>query len=289
MIPFIGPNTDVMAPDMGTNEQTMAWMYDTYSMTRGENCAQVVTGKPVAVYGTLGRRTATGAGVVYTIEEAAKRVKLKLMGATAVIQGFGNVGSVTADYLHERGVKVLGVADVTGHYFRPEGFDVPKMIRHVEKHRVLKGFNHIEADAVSREEFFTQQVDIVVPAAMELQVTGDIARRLKCRILAEAANGPCTEEADIYLREHKDEIHVIPDILCNAGGVTVSYFEWVQGIQRYFWSAAEVDARLQQLIRRAYMMTRDFSKTHHVDMRTAALCLGVRKVGQEKIARGLYP
>ncbi|MEO8377475.1 MAG: Glu/Leu/Phe/Val dehydrogenase [Candidatus Sumerlaeota bacterium] len=286
--PFIGPNVDVMAPDMGTNEQTMAWIYDTYSTMTGANCPQIITGKPVAVFGTVGRRTATGFGAMYCIEEAAREIGLKISGATAIVQGFGNVGSVTASALHERGTKVIGVADVSGSYIRVAGFDIPALIAYVEKNRTLENFEGIAADKVTKDQFFAQQCDIMVPAAMEMEITGEFARSLKCRILAEGANGPCTAEADAHLRERKD-IFLIPDILCNAGGVIVSYFEWVQGIQMYFWSAEEVDNKLQQLIRRAFLTTSQFAKRRGYDMRTAALCLGVYKVANEKHQRGLFP
>ncbi len=289
MMPFIGPNMDVMAPDMGTNEQIMAWIYDTYSMTTGVNCPQIVTGKPVAVFGTLGRKTATGAGVVYCIEEAAAGNNIKLDKATAIVQGFGNVGSVVAKNLHDRGCRITGVADVSGNYYRKEGFDVPALLAHMETNRSLENFDGIAQDTVSREDFFTQPCDFLVPAALERQIDGDIAPKLRCRVLAEGANGPCTTEADFFLREHADEIFVIPDILCNAGGVIVSYFEWVQGIQMYFWSAEEVDSRLQQLLRRAFYATLDMAKRNNMDMRTAALTLGVHKVAEEKFMRGLYP
>jgi glutamate dehydrogenase (NAD(P)+) len=289
ILPFIGPNIDVMAPDMGTNEQTMAWIFDTYSIVTGSNCAQIVTGKPLETYGTLGRRAATGMGVVYTIEEAAKRIGLKLNGATAVVQGFGNVGSVTCEQLALRGTIVKGVADVSGHYFREAGFDVKALLAHSQSNRTLANFPGISQDKVSVDEFFTQPVDIVVPAAMEHQITGDIARRLKCRLVAEAANGPCTTEADMVLRAAHKDIFLIPDILCNSGGVVVSYFEWVQGIQMFFWSAEEVDNKLQQMIRRAFIMTHGHANALGVDMRTGALALAVEKVGREKAKRGLFP
>lgn len=289
ILPFIGPNVDVMAPDMGTNEQTMAWIYDTYSMTTGTNCPQIVTGKPVAVFGTLGRKTATGFGVVYCIEEAAQKIGLKIAESTAIVQGFGNVGGVAAQELHARGCRVMGVADVSGHYFRKEGFDIPALIAYAAEHRTLTNYPGIAQDKVSKEEFYAQPCDIMVPAAMELQVTGEMAKKLKCRIFAEAANGPCTEEADLYLRQHAEDIFVIPDILCNAGGVIVSYFEWVQAIQMYFWTAEEVDNRLQQLIRRAFLTTLSFARGNNLDMRSAALTLGIRKVGLEKEMRGLFP
>jgi glutamate dehydrogenase (NAD(P)+) len=287
--PFIGPDIDVMAPDMGTNEQTMAWIYDTYSIIRGSNCAQIVTGKPVETYGTQGRRTATGYGVVYTIEEAVKHVGLRLQQCTAVVQGFGNVGSIACEQLHHRGVKICGVGDISGHYFREGGFDIPDLQRHVAQHRTLASYPGIDRDRVSVEDFFTQKVDIVVPAAMEMQITGEIARKMKCRLIAEGANGPCTSEADHYFRQHHKDIFLIPDILCNAGGVVVSYFEWVQGIQMYFWSAEEVDQKLQQMIRRAFIMAHGHSKALGVDMRTGALALAIEKMGREKAKRGLFP
>jgi glutamate dehydrogenase (NAD(P)+) len=287
--PFIGPNIDVMAPDVGTNEQTMAWIYDTYSTLVGQNVPQIITGKPVEVYGTQGRRSATGAGVVYTIEEAAKRIDLKLQGATAIVQGFGNVGSVTCQLLAERGTRIIGIGDVTGHYIRPGGYNVAELIDYVRQNRTLAGYPGIENDRATIEDFFTQRADIIVPAAMELQVTGDMARRLQCRIFAEGANGPCTSEADDVLRARMKEIFVIPDFLCNAGGVVVSYFEWVQGIQMYFWSAEEVDNKLQQMIRRAFILCHGHAKALGVDMRTAALALAVERLGREKAARGLFP
>jgi glutamate dehydrogenase (NAD(P)+) len=288
--PFIGPDIDVMAPDVGTNEQMMAWIFDTYSMNVGTNCPRIVTGKPVSVYGTAGRKAATGNGVVYCIEEAAKFTQINLHNATAIVQGFGNVGSTTAAQLYARGTKVIGVADASGHYLRPgTGFHVPDLIQHMETHRTLQGFEDIGKDKVSREEFFTVQCDIVVPAALEMQIDGNIARNLKCRILAEGANGPCTTEADKYLREHHEDVFVIPDILCNSGGVIVSYFEWVQDMQMYFWSPEEVDSRLQQLIRRAFITTYYHAQSLKKDMRTGALALGVERIGQEKLMRGLYP
>lgn len=289
LTPFIGPNIDVMAPDVGTNAQVMAWIYDTYSTNVGSNVPHIVTGKPVEVFGTLGRVTATGCGIVYCIEEAAKVVGLKLNGSTAIVQGFGNVGSVTAKELHARGVRIVGVADVTGHYARREGYDIPALIAHAEANGNIAGFPGIAAEKVTREEFFALDCDIAVPAALEMQINEAVARTLKCRILAEGANGPCTSDADLFLRQHPKQIFVIPDILCNSGGVIVSYFEWVQAIQMYFWTAEEVDARLQQLIRRAFLKTNHVAQSRGMDMRTAALILGIQDVAREKAVRGLYP
>ncbi|MEQ8819933.1 MAG: Glu/Leu/Phe/Val dehydrogenase [Sumerlaeia bacterium] len=287
VLPFIGPNIDVMAPDMGTNEQVMAWIYDTYSAQVGHNVPQIVTGKGIDIHGTLGRREATGRGVVYCIEEAARAMELKLSGATVIIQGFGNVGSVAATELAMRGSLIKGVADISGYYLRSgdKGFDPLDLISYVEANRSLEGYPN--ADKVTKEEFFAAECDIMIPAALERQIDADIARKLKCRILAEGANGPVTNEADAVLDE--TDILVIPDILCNAGGVIVSYFEWVQDIQMYFWSAQEVDNKLNQLIRRAFLMCHHYMVNNQCSMRTAALTLGVREVAKEKQLRGLYP
>lgn len=286
LMPFIGPNVDVMAPDMGTNEQTMAWMYDTYSIMTGHNVPGIVTGKSIALYGTVGRREATGRGVVYCIEEAAREVALPLSGATATVQGFGNVGSVTALELQNRGVKVLAVGDVAGYFHNPKGLDVTDLLVYVDKNKTLAGYPN--GEAITREEFFAIPADIVVPAALERQIDEPIARKLRCRILAEAANGPVTTEGDKVLAQ-RDDILLIPDILCNSGGVIVSYFEWVQDSQMYFWTHEEVDSRLNQMIRRAYLSCSNYARTHKVNMRTAALVLGVRDAATEKQARGLFP
>ena len=286
IIPFIGPQIDVMAPDMGTNEQTMAWIYDTYSMHCGHSCPQIVTGKSVDMYGTLGRREATGRGVVYCIEEAAKHIGLKLAGATAVIQGVGNVGSVTAVELAMRGTLIKGVADASGHFLAEGGsVDPMDLLAWIEQHRDLSG--HPKLGKVTKDEFFATPCDIIVPAALERQVDAETAKKLNCRILAEAANGPVTNEADAIIDE--SDIFLIPDILCNAGGVIVSYFEWVQDIQMFFWTLQEVDARLQRIIRRAFLRCAHFSKNEGVTMREAALILGIHKAAFEKKSRGLYP
>lgn len=286
LLPFIGPQVDVMAPDMGTGEREMAWIYDTYSMHMGHCVPQIVTGKSVALYGTLGRREATGRGVVYCIEEAAHALDMKLAGRTAIVQGFGNVGSVAAIELHERGVKIVGVGDASGHYLCPKGADPRVLLQHAESHdRRLSGAPGLEP--CTREEFFAAPCDIAVPAALERQIDAKIAATLKCRILAEGANGPTTNEADAVIED--SNIFVIPDIVCNAGGVIVSYFEWVQDSQMFFWSAEEVDGRLQQLIRRAFLGVHGFAKKHGFSMRRAALVLGIRETAREKAARGLYP
>lgn len=286
MIPFIGPMVDVMAPDMGTNEQVMGWIFDTYAMQVGHNVPQIVTGKSVSLYGTVGRREATGRGVVYCIEEAAEQMGMPLAGARAVVQGFGNVGSVTCQELFRRGVKITTVADAFGAIHNSKGIDIEGLLAHVRAGHRVPDFT--EAEAIPLEEVLTQECDILVPAAVERVVTENNASRIKCRILAEAANGPTTTAGDRILKENKD-ILVIPDILCNAGGVTVSYFEWVQDIQMFFWDEEEVNRRLRDIMRKTYRRVSDTAKAMDVDMRTAALIHGIRSIAQEKAERGLFP
>jgi glutamate dehydrogenase (NAD(P)+) len=287
MIPFVGPKTDVMAPDMGTNEQVMAWYMDTYSMYHGQTVTEIVTGKPVDAGGTVGRREATGRGVVHLVGRAMERLNISPDGATAIIQGFGNVGSVTADTLHRQGIKVLGVSDHTACYFDRRGLDVPALLRHTEKHGVLRGFS--SELAFDPAELLVQKCDILVPAALERVITADITRRLQCRILAEGANGPTTPDADKILNLRQTEIFVIPDILCNAGGVVVSYFEWVQDLQQLFWTEPEVRDRLNRVLERAFQAVMARSERDRVPHRTAALAIGVEKVQKAKLTRGLFP
>jgi len=286
MIPFIGPMVDVMAPDVGTNEQVMAWIYDTYAMHTGHNVPQIVTGKSVNLYGTAGRRDATGHGVVYTIEAAAENIGLQLSGATAVIQGFGNVGSVAARELMSRGVKVIAVGDVSGAVYKADGLDIEALLAYAGASGGVDGFG--EAEALAPETLLTTPCDILIPAALDRVITGEIASQLTCRILAEAANGPCTTEADAVLKERKD-IFVIPDFLCNAGGVTVSYFEWVQDLQMLFWDEEEVNRRLRKIMLGAFHRCEQTAREVGVDMRTAALVLAIRRIAQEKTERGLFP
>ncbi len=287
MIPFVGPKTDVMAPDMGTNEQVMAWYMDTYSMYQGQTVTEIVTGKPVDAGGTVGRREATGRGVVHLVGRAMERLQLNPIEATAIIQGFGNVGSVTAASLVQQGVKVLGVSDHTACYFDPHGLDVPALIRYVDKHGTLAGWS-TEA-AFDPHELLVQKCDVLVPAAMEQVITEDVARRLQCRILAEGANGPTTPDADRVLNERRSEIFVIPDILCNAGGVVVSYFEWVQDLQQLFWTEPEVRDRLNRVLERAFQAVMSRAERDQVPHRTAALAIGVERVQKAKLTRGLFP
>ena len=287
MIPFVGPHTDVMAPDMGTNEQVMAWFMDTYSMYQGKTVTEIVTGKPVATGGTLGRREATGNGVAYLIDRAMARLGAPMMGATAIIQGFGNVGSVSAAALAARGVKIIGVSDHTACYFDAKGLDVPALLRHTSMGGVLAGFsNQLAFDPA---QLLVQKCDILVPAALERVIDGAMAARLQCRVLAEAANGPTTPEADEVLDQRRSDIFVIPDILCNAGGVIVSYFEWVQDLQQFFWDEAEVNNRLNRVLERAFVEVMDRVARDGISHRTAAMAIGVAKVRAAKLTRGLFP
>jgi glutamate dehydrogenase (NAD(P)+) len=283
--PVIGPRMDVMAPDLGSDEQTMAWIMDTYSMSVGYACPEVVTGKPVEIGGIHGRREATGRGVVYCVMQALQDVKTQGEDLTAVVQGFGNVGSVVCQELALRGVKIVAVGDRYGAIRNPRGIDVAALGQHLKAGKLLPEFP--KAERIPSEELLTTPCTILVPAALERVITGANAARLRCRILAEGANGPTTPDADQVLAD--SDIYVIPDILCNAGGVTVSYFEWVQDIQQFLWSEQQVNNKLQELMLRAFQQVRGLAGERKVSMRTAALSLGVQKVAKEKLRRGLYP
>ena len=285
ILPIIGPRKDVPAPDMGTDEQTMAWMMDTYSVAVGYSCPEIVTGKPVELGGCIGRREATGRGVVYCVMQALQEIGISAANATAVVQGFGNVGSVTCQELALRGVKIVAVGDRYGAVANPQGIDVPTLIKHVGAGKQLKEFSG--AREINPDELLTTECTVLVPAALERQVTEQNAAKLKCRILAEAANGPTTPEADDIIKA--SDIFVIPDVLCNAGGVTVSYFEWVQDMAQFFWDEAQVNQKLEQLMLKAFHQVRNVCKDRKISMRMAALSLGVQKVALEKKRRGLYP
>ena len=287
MIPFVGPHTDVMAPDMGTNEQVMAWFMDTYSMYQGKTVTEIVTGKPVATGGTEGRREATGLGVVHVIGRALDRIGLRADKATAIVQGFGNVGGVAAEALHARGVRVLGVSDHSAAYFDPRGLDVPALLDHARRTGALAGFS--SELATDPDELLFHRCDILIPAAMEQVITGENAGRLRCRILAEGANGPTTPEADRVLAERRDDMFIIPDILCNSGGVIVSYFEWVQDLQQFFWGRDEVIDRLYGHLDRVFDQVADYAARNQVSNRIAAMAMGVAKVRDAKRTRGLFP
>ncbi len=281
----IGPRQDVMAPDLGTDEQTMAWIMDTYSMKVGYACPEIVTGKPVELGGCVGRREATGRGVTYCILEAMKELQIRPEESTAVVQGFGNVGSVACQELHQRGTRVVAVGDRYGAIRNPRGIDVPALARHCASGKLLRDFP--DAEPIDASELLTTPCTILVPAALERVITAANAGRLRCRILAEAANGPTTPEADAVLNE--SEVFIIPDVLCNAGGVTVSYFEWVQDIQQFLWSEEQVNQKLQELMLKAFHRVHGLAKSRDLTMRVAALSLGVQKIAREKQHRGLFP
>ena len=285
MLPIIGPRQDVMAPDMGTDEQVMAWIMDTYSMSIGYTCPEIVTGKPVELGGCVGRREATGRGVVYCIMEAMKELGLKVGETTAVVQGFGNVGSVVCHELAKQGISLIAVSDRTGAIRHPKGIDVVALTRHVAAGKPLCEFPGTEPMAPG--DLLKTPCTILVPAAVERVLTEKNAPQLRCRILAEAANGPTTPEADAVLAG--SNIYIIPDVLCNAGGVTVSYFEWVQDIQQFLWSEEQVNLKLQELMLKAFHQVRNLARDRKLTNRTAALSLGVDKVSLEKKRRGLYP
>jgi glutamate dehydrogenase (NAD(P)+) len=282
---IIGPRMDVMAPDLGTDEQTMAWIMDTYSMSVGYACPEIVTGKPVELGGCVGRREATGRGVVYCIMQAMQELNLKSAEATAVVQGYGNVGSVVCQELAQRGVRIIAVADRYGAIHNPRGIDLANLNKHLAGGKLLRDFGG--AEPMRSEDVLTTPCTIAVPAALERVIDGKNAAKLRCRILAEAANGPTTPDADNVLDD--SDIFIIPDVLCNAGGVTVSYFEWVQDIQQFLWSEEQVNHKLEELMLRSFRQVRNLAKERQLRMRTAALSLGVNKVAKEKDRRGLYP
>jgi len=286
IISFIGPQVDIPAPDMGTNEQTMAWMMDTYSVHMGYSVPGVVTGKPVLLGGSVGRREATGRGVGYLANRAMDVLGLESSKATAVVQGFGNVGSVAAFSLARFGVKIIAVSDAFGGVYNQAGLDLIALDKYVTANRSIAGFPG--GDLISNEQLLELQCDILVPAAMERQITEANAAKIKCRILAEGANGPTTPEADKII-DQREEIFVIQDILCNSGGVVVSYFEWVQDLQSFFWNESEVVDKLFRILENAFTQTLTLSRKNKVSMRTAALILGIQRVHQAKKMRGLFP
>ena len=288
MIPFVGPHTDVIGPDMGTNEQVMAWFMDTYSVYKGYSVPEIVTGKPVSIGGTSGRREATGRGVVYLIERALNVLKMQPDQCTAVIQGFGNVGAVTALGLaYKNGMKIIGISDASGAYHRKGGIDVAAAEKYAALRGSLAGFDG--ADRISPDDLLTLPCDVLVPAAVEAVITEKNAGQLQCRILAEAANGPTTPAADQILFQRWNEIFVIPDILCNAGGVVVSYFEWVQGLQQFFWNESEVMDKLFRILEQAFTAVIKRSREAGIPHRMSAMAIGVERVLMAKKARGLFP
>jgi glutamate dehydrogenase (NAD(P)+) len=285
ILPILGPDIDVPAPDMGTNEQTMAWMMDTYSQFKGYAVPGVVTGKPIAIGGSQGRNEATGRGVVYTVLEAMRHLGMRPEGARAAIQGFGNVGSNTAKALAEAGCNVIAISDVNGGVVNDRGLDIADAISYVGRQGSLDGYPG--GEALTNAELLELSCDVLVPAALSSQITKANAERLRCRILAEGANGPTLLEADPILQSRG--IFVIPDILANAGGVTVSYFEWVQGLQHLFWKEREVYERLREIMTTAFAQVLATAQAKRVDMRMAALMIGIEKIAKAKLARGVFP
>ena len=286
MIPFIGPQVDVMAPDLGTNEQVMAWMMDTYSVHVGATVPSIVTGKPVGLGGSLGRREATGRGVGYLVNRASDTTGLDMSKATAVVQGFGNVGSIAALSLARYGVKVIAVSDVQGAIYNSGGLELWELEKHIAKNNTVAGFP--ESEPLTNDQLLGLACDILVPAALERQITEANAGKIHCRVLAEAANGPTTPEADLILNQ-RPEIFVIPDVLCNAGGVIVSYFEWVQDLQSFFWGETEVVDKLFRILETAYTQVVSLSRKQKLPLRLAALSLGIKRVLEAKRIRGLFP
>lgn len=284
LLPNIGPEKDIPAPDMGTNEQTMSWIMDTYSQHAGQATPEVVTGKPVELGGSALRKEATGRGVVYCIEEAAREIGLSLQGASFVVHGFGNVGSVAAAEMIARGARCVAVADVSGGYVHPAGIPLEALQAHLARARTLEGFTG--GDRVASDEVLTVPCDVLIPAATGQVITAANAPKVRCRILAEGANAPTMPEADSILLANG--VHIIPDILCNAGGVTVSYFEWVQGGMHFFWSEAEIDERLSKLMKTAYHRVRQFAGRRNIPNRMAALSIGIARVDDVMRRRGLY-
>lgn len=286
MMPFISPEIDVMAPDMGTNEQTMAWITDTYSARTGYLVPSIVTGKPLGMQGSAGRTQATGHGVAFLASNALHKLGISLSNTTAIVQGFGNVGSYTAKTLAAYGVKVIGISDASGALWNPGGIDVTALRAYVAEHGVVRDFPG--ADVIDPQEMLCQPCDVLAPAAMERVITRENAARLQCRILAEGANGPTTPEADRII-DQRGDIFVIPDILCNAGGVTVSYFEWVQNFQRFQWSENEVISKLETMMQKAFEKVTGFAERHQVSQRTAAQAIAIKTVADAKALRGLFP
>jgi len=286
MIPFIGEDIDIMAPDMGTNEQTMAWMTDTYATHAGRLVPGIVTGKPLTLQGSAGRTQATGHGVAFLATRALNKLNIPLSSATAVIQGFGNVGSYAAYALANAGVMVTGISDVNGAIWNDRGINLTKLRAHVAEKGTVVGFS--EADPIDADELLCQPCDILAPAASDMAITGKNAHRLQCKVLAEGANGPTTPEADAII-DARGDIFVIPDILCNAGGVTVSYFEWVQNLQRFQWSEREVLTKLETMLETAFAKVLAFAERNHLPNRVAAQALAVKTVADVKSQRGLFP
>lgn len=284
---LVGAEKDIPAPDMGTNGQIMAWFMDTISMHRGYTVPAVITGKPVEVGGSLGRVEATGRGVSIVARDAAKHLGMKLDGASVVVQGFGNVGSVTADLMQKMGCKIVAVSDVTGGYYNKRGLDIPAMIAYTKKNRTLEGYKADGIERVNNNELLELNCDILAPCALENQISEHNADKIKCKLLVEGANGPTTPAADDILFERG--VFVVPDILANAGGVTVSYFEWVQGLQEFFWTEEEINKKLERVMEHSFQAVLEKTLSHKVSMRMGGYMVAVQRVAEATQIRGIYP
>jgi glutamate dehydrogenase (NAD(P)+) len=281
----IGPEKDIPAPDVGTDGRVMAWIFDTYSMNKGHSVLGVVTGKPLTIGGSLGREEATARGALYCVREAARKVQLSLQGITVAVQGFGNVGSFLAKFLAEDGAQVVAVSDSTSGLHNPNGIDVQAALAYKRERGSFSGFRG--AEPITNEELLLLDVEVLAPCALEQVITSENADKVKARIIVEGANGPVTPAADEILDEKG--VLVLPDILANAGGVVVSYFEWVQGLQEYFWKEGEVNAKLNDIITRAFNETWATQERRDVSMRMAAYGLAVQRVAEATTTRGIYP
>jgi glutamate dehydrogenase (NAD(P)+) len=284
--PFIGPQIDIPAPDVGTNEQVMAWMMDTYSNHVGHYDPGVITGKPISLGGSLGRKEATGEGVAWFTKAYLSDMGIKAADTTVVVQGFGNVGSEAALALAAWGAKVVGISDFTGGISNPKGIDVKDALAYVAKNKSLQGYKG--GDAITNEELMELPCTVLIPAALERVITEKNASKLKCRLIAEGANGPTTNEADAII-EKRGDIELIPDVLCNSGGVIVSYFEWLQNLQSYYWSKEEVFEKLHKQLAKAKAAVDETKNQYRCTRRTAALVLGIQRVAAAKARRGLFP
>ena len=284
IIETLGPDSDVPAPDMNTNERMMAWIMDTYSMHKRHTVTAVVTGKPVEMGGSLGRREATGRGCMLVTRQALNRLRMPVQGSRVAVQGFGNVGSVSATLMEQQGMKIIAVSDKSGGIYNPKGLKIKEVIQHVRQHRFLSGY--AEAQQITNDELLTLDCDVLVPAALENVITSHNAADIKARIICEGANGPTTAGADKILEENG--VFVIPDILANAGGVTVSYFEWVQDRMGYFWREDEVNQRLEEKMVASFNELCHFADKHNVDTRTAAYMLAIDRVAYDTRMRGIY-
>ena len=282
---IIGPTKDIPAPDVNTNEQIMAWMMDTYSMNEGSTATGVVTGKPISLGGSLGRREATGRGVFVVSCEAARRLGLDVRGARVIVQGFGNVGGIAARLFHEAGAHVIGVQDHTGTIYKSDGLDVPNLLKHVAETGGVGGFP--AAETIKDDEFWSLDCEFMIPAALENQITEKNADKIRAKIVVEGANGPTTTAADDILRSKN--ILVVPDVVANAGGVTVSYFEWVQDFSSFFWTEEEINHRLERIMREAFDGVWHVAQEHKVSLRTAAFIVACTRILQAREMRGLYP